>query len=120
MKRVLVIDDEKTFDFPSDWDVTYARTLDEGTTHVIFGRWEEIWLDHDLGGDDTIRPLVLELAQRAYYGFIYPVDEFVICSLNVVGQKWIESTLNPYYRVSLCTSPKQLEERIGSRVATWY
>jgi hypothetical protein len=124
MKTVLVIDDEKRFNFPDDWDVTYARTLRDGYEFLAaFGSLDELWLDHDLGdGDDgdTIRPLALDLAEDAFNEMPYDVGEIVICSLNIVGQKWIESTLSRYYKVSLCTSPKQLVERIGSSVAKWY
>lgn len=121
MKRVLVIDDEKRFNFPDDWDVTYARTLHDGTAQLVSDdTLDEVWLDHDLGGNDTIRPLVLWLAEQAFNTRTYPIGEIVICSLNVPGQQWIYSTLSPYYRVNLCTSPEQLVERIGSSVAKWY
>lgn len=121
MTRVLVIDDEKSFPFPDDWDVVYARTLDGG--YYCLDRIEfldELWLDHDLGGEDTIRPLALMLAESAFNGMPYSIAEIVVCSLNLPGQRWIESTLSPYYRVSLCTSPLQLLDRLGSRVAKWY
>jgi hypothetical protein len=108
MKRVLVIDDVKEFTFPADCSVDYARTLDDGVlllrailqTSLINASAEfELWLDHDLGGDDTIRPLVLALAESAFYGDIYPIDRVVICSANPVGVKWIQSTLERYYSV---------------------
>jgi len=121
MKTVLVIDDEKSFGFPADWDVIYARTLIDGLLALpICDSFDEVWLDHDLGGEDTIRPLVMLLAERGFRDEPYAIGEIVICSLNIVGQKWIYSTLSPYYKVSLCTSPKQLVERIGSSVAKWY
>src|ERR1017187_10564515 len=109
MKTVLVIDDLKSFDFPADWEVIYARTLKDGMEYLqrimylpaIESPEEfELWLDHDLGGDDTIRPLCLLLAEMAFYGVSYPFKRIVLCSHNPVGSKWIESTLNPYYQVA--------------------
>jgi hypothetical protein len=129
MKRVLVIDVVKEFPFPPDTEVVYARTLQDGFDQL----WEvfrlplidspsefELWLDHDLGGEDTIRPLVLQLAEMAYYGVTYPFSRIVICSLNIVGIEWIESTLWPPYHTVRCTSPEQLNTLIGISVAKWY
>ena len=103
---ILVIDDVKTFPFPEDKSVFYVRTLQFGFDALeIFekelqsGALEELWLDHDLGGDDTIRPICLMLAERAFNGNPYPVSKIVICSLNPVGIDWITSTLKPYYTI---------------------
>lgn len=110
MKTVLVIDDLKSFDFPYDWNIIYARTLEDGLK-ILHGIMYlpsiespeelELWLDHDLGGDDTIRPLCLMLAEMAYYGSTYPFSRIVICSKNPVGRDWIKSTLRDYPVVSL-------------------
>jgi hypothetical protein len=121
MKRVLVIDDVKEFTFPADTGVTYARTLRLAWPELLSrDSWNELWLDHDLGGDDTIRPLVLWLAEQAFSGHAYPVGLIVICSLNIVGVEWMESTLSPYYQVVICDKPQKLEELTGSFEAKWY
>jgi len=129
MKRVLVIDDVKEFTFPADCDVQYARTLEDGFAQLerifklplIEAPVEfELWLDHDLGGEDTIRPLCLSLAEMAYYDNTYPLTRIVICSLNPVGIKWMESTLSPYYPVTICDNPQKLGFLLGNSVAKWY
>jgi hypothetical protein len=115
-----VIDDEKTFPFPDDWDVIYARTLKTGFAELANAdALDELWLDHDLGGEDTIRPLVLSLAEAAFNGAAPRIGVVVICSLNPVGQKWMESTLIRF-KVRLCINPEMLLERLGSKDATWY
>ena len=40
-----------------------AVIRDLGDTFV-----DELWLDHDLGGNDTIRPVTSYLEERAYFG----------------------------------------------------
>lgn len=129
MKKVLVIDDVKTFTFPADTEVIYARTLDDGFRQLerifrlplIEAPSEfELWLDHDLGGEDTIRPLCLALAESAFYGVQYPFSMIIICSLNIVGVEWIESTLNPYYSTRRCGDLVDLELLTGNKLAKWY
>lgn len=105
---ILVIDDLKSFDF-GEQEVIYARNSEAGFAELqrlaqlslidspVDGI--DLWLDHDLGGEDTIRPICLMLAEMAYYGSPYPVEKIVICSMNAVGVEWIYSTLNPYYPV---------------------
>lgn len=119
---ILVVDDEKSFPFEDVGKCAiYARSLAEGRRLLAeTGELEELWLDHDLGGDDTIRPLVLELAEQAFHGSPKPIGLVVVCSLNPPGADWIASTLAPYYQVARCTDPTQLAERLGSTKATWY
>lgn len=50
-----------------------------------------ISLDHDLGGDDTSRPIVLYMCQ---YNF-WPVDVRVH-SANPVGIEWLEGMIERY------------------------
>jgi hypothetical protein len=121
MKTVLVIDDVKKFTFPADCEVFYARTLKDGYEWLsALYAVDELWLDHDLGGEDTIRPLVLDLAEDAFNEMPYEAGLIVICSLNIVGVEWIESTLSPYYRTVRCTSPEQLLALNGNSSAVWY
>jgi hypothetical protein len=123
---ILVIDDVKTFPFPNDPDdVVYARTLSDGTVWLTEAeaagvRISELWLDHDLGGDDTIRPICLMLAERAFNGNPYPVSRIVICSLNPVGIDWMWSTLSPYYNLAICNDPESVFDLLGSTQVKWY
>lgn len=67
---ILIIDDERTFDVREGYEheFMYARTSDEGIL-ALSKHWiahslrfappiSELWLDHDLGENDTIMPVV--------------------------------------------------------------
>lgn len=69
--RYLVIDDLRVFKadhwFPSDSEVWYARTSEDGLDALKNEKWAVVYLDHDLGGTDTIKPCldyVLEFPER--------------------------------------------------------
>ena len=74
--RYLVIDDLRIFkpDYFSmfkdySYEVTYARTSEEGLKALKDGDWDCVYLDHDLGGDDTVKPCldyVLEFRDAFY------------------------------------------------------
>lgn len=119
---ILVIDDMKTFPFEATGkEVVYARTLDEGRRLLDgYDELEELWLDHDLGGGDTIRPLVLSLAERAVGGNPKPIGLVVVCSLNAPGADWIASTLDRWYPITRCTDPASLLAKLGDPNAVWY
>jgi hypothetical protein len=54
---------------------------------------EEMSLDHDLGGDDTSRPIVLWCCENDWW----PVE--VRChSSNPPGREWIEKMIERYLR----------------------
>ena len=63
---ILVIDDDSTFD-PGRLHIdahdllVHARTSREGLRRLRERAWDELWLDHDLAGTDTVRPVVVEL-----------------------------------------------------------
>nr|WP_221220518.1 cyclic-phosphate processing receiver domain-containing protein [Mycolicibacterium sp. BK634] len=52
-----------------------------------------ISLDHDLGGDDTTRPIVLWMAENGIGPWI---DEVLIHTANPVGREWIEGMVKRY------------------------
>lgn len=52
---------------------------------------DEISLDHDLGGDDTTRPIVLWMCQNAW-----PTSRVYCHSANPVGREWIEGMIARY------------------------
>lgn len=77
---ILVVDDMRTFGF----NATYARTSKEGLAQ-LHGEWKVIWLDHDLGGDDTTMPVVDELCRMAFEGTPHQA-EIVVHTSNPVGE----------------------------------
>ena len=112
---IVVIDDERTFTQPVD---RYARTSDEGLGLLarFFTQWymapyggsqpiEELWLDHDLGNGDDIRPVVdflISLGDATDYddGHGSMVSGF-ISNIYVHSQNptvdWMIGTLSEYY-----------------------
>ena len=66
---------------------TKAR-FDSGLKHV---RIDIMSLDHDLGGDDTTRPIVLWMCENEYW----PTD-VVVHSANPVGIEWLEGMIERY------------------------
>lgn len=52
---------------------------------------EVLSLDHDLGGDDTSRPIVLAMCERG----TWPV-EVRVHSANPVGVEWLEGMIERY------------------------
>lgn len=81
MNDILVIDDLRTFRFPA----TYARSAAEGRRLLLAHPWREIWLDHDLGPGEDIRPLVRMLEERAFAGDPLAVERIVVHSANPAG-----------------------------------
>jgi hypothetical protein len=94
MATIVVIDDERTFDAGVDH---YARTSDEGLVLIAklytewckaYGDCIELWLDHDLGGDDTIMPIVEFISMMAVATEHSPSVKFTdfVQSINVHSQ----------------------------------
>ena len=50
-----------------------------------------ISLDHDLGGDDTTRPVVMWMAENKFWP-----ETVYVHTANPVGRSWIEGTVNQY------------------------
>lgn len=93
---ILVIDDNRTFPFGT----VHARTSAEGLAALAGSNvFDEIWLDHDLGGSDTIWPVVDELIMRARDGRAYPASRVVVHSANPVGAARMMTALLPWYPV---------------------
>lgn len=62
-------------------------------------RIKNLWLDHDLGGDDDIRKVVLLLAEWAYNDTPLDIGTIYVHSMNAVGAKWMADSLAKYYKV---------------------
>lgn len=85
----LYVDDLR--DPPGD-DWVVARTSDQALDILREGTSvSEISLDHDLGGDDTTRPVVLYLCEHGSWPDVVRVH-----SANPVGVEWIEGMVRRY------------------------
>lgn len=89
----LWIDDERLP--PTGWD--WAKTSGEAIAKLQETTYDEISFDHDLGGDDTTRPVVMWLCEQLhgndhnYFPAIVRVH-----TANPVGRIWLEDTLQRY------------------------
>ncbi len=97
---VLFIDDVRTPAF----DAVVVRNLDEAF-RCIDNTWDEVWLDHDLGGEETIRPLVKYIYRRAQYEQPLPIRAIYVHTMNPVGAEWMVSVLSKYYNVQRVLAP---------------
>jgi hypothetical protein len=116
---IVVIDDERTFVGTgcTDPPAVYARTSNEGiaavanawTNYVLrYGNMVDLYLDHDLGEDDTIMPVVDFLYVAGMKsGIMNPVDlirptDFIanifIHSQNPTAGDTIIPLLSPLYK----------------------
>ena len=98
----LWIDDERPA--PASWDgdiVTCTnseaaiwfleRCVLPGPDGVPYLALEEISLDHDLGGDDTTRPVVMWMTERNLWPRVCRVH-----TANPVGREWLEGMIHRY------------------------
>lgn len=83
-----------------NFDCTYARTSQEAIEAIRDdGPWDETWFDHDLGGDDTISPVVSWIMEAAFYGDPPPLGRCVIHTDNPVGRAMLKQQLSKHYDV---------------------
>ncbi|AUG81488.1 hypothetical protein CFP65_6858 [Kitasatospora sp. MMS16-BH015] len=61
---------------------------------------DELWLDHDLGGEDSILPVVTLLEEAAFHGEPYRIGTVFVHSANPIGAETVvRSLLRWEYRV---------------------
>lgn len=73
-----------------------ARTSREGIELLREHRdrfIDELWLDHDLGGDDTIMPVVTLMEEAAFSGRPFYVGTVFVHSANPVGAETVVRSL---------------------------
>ncbi|MFJ5776199.1 cyclic-phosphate processing receiver domain-containing protein [Streptomyces sp. NPDC093094] len=61
---------------------------------------DELWLDHDLGGDDSIMPVVTLLEEAAFHGNPFRIGTVYVHSANPIGAETVVRSLSRWkYRV---------------------
>ena len=97
--RLLLIDDlrsplEETNDLYDE--VVIARTSAEAIEVLKSPggmAWTNIMFDHDLGGDDDIRPVVRHIEEQARAGNPLRVTVTLAHSDNPIGKKWVVDSM---------------------------
>ncbi|MFF3884221.1 cyclic-phosphate processing receiver domain-containing protein [Streptomyces sp. NPDC001914] len=85
-----------------------ARTSREGVQLLEEHRdsfVDELWLDHDLGGDDTVMPVVTLLEEAAFDGRPFRIGTVFVHSANPIGAENVVRSLARWnYRVRRTTA----------------
>nr|WP_236071266.1 cyclic-phosphate processing receiver domain-containing protein [Streptomyces polyasparticus] len=96
---VLGIDDLR----PLPHTTRLARTSREGVELLLEHRdsyVDELWLDHDLGGEDSIMPVVTLLEEAASQGRPFRIGTVYVHSANPIGAETMVRSLSRWnYRV---------------------
>jgi hypothetical protein len=85
-RMVVLVDDRRSF--VDGRNALVARTSAAGVElldSLRDQRLDELWLDHDLGGDDTIWPVVEVLERAAFEERPFDVEAICVHSANPVG-----------------------------------
>lgn len=77
-KKIMLVDDVR-----SAPGVTIARTSSDAL-QLLHGSWDELWLDHDLGGSDTVWPIIRELERRHNDGIDIGVTSIIVHTANPI------------------------------------
>jgi hypothetical protein len=84
-----------------------ARSSNEGVLLLEEHRdqqIDELWLDHDLGGDDSIMPVVTLLEEAAFDGRPFKIGMIFVHSANPSGAETVVRVLRRWdYRVRRAT-----------------
>ncbi len=85
-----------------------ARTSREGIELLREHRdsfVDELWLDHDLGGDDSIMPVVALMEEAAFSGRPFQIGMVLVHSANPIGAEAVVRSLTRWnYRVRRTTA----------------
>lgn len=94
MAKKLWIDDIR--DAPSaEW--TIARTSEEAIAALSGEHFSHISFDHDLGGDDTSRRVVMWMCEQTALGTGFQwAEHLYVHSANPVGVEWLRGMLSRY------------------------
>ncbi|MER5638971.1 cyclic-phosphate processing receiver domain-containing protein [Kitasatospora sp. NPDC002227] len=66
---------------------------------------DELWLDHDLGGEDSILPVVTLLEEAAFHGRPFDIGTVFVHSANPTGAETVVRSLTHWrYRVRRATA----------------
>jgi len=109
-RLVVLVDDLRSFTDGRAAEV--ARTSEAGVALLAVHRdrrIDELWLDHDLGGDDTIWPVVEVLERAAFEERPYDVGLIRVHSSNPAGAAKMRQALGRWgYRVRVVTGTAEV------------
>ncbi|MFH8349594.1 cyclic-phosphate processing receiver domain-containing protein [Streptomyces sp. NPDC018045] len=93
---------------PLPWATRIARTGGEGIQLLLEHRdgfIDELWLDHDLGGADSILPVVTLMEGAAFNGRPFRIGTVFVHSANPIGAEIVVRSLTRWnYQVRRATA----------------
>lgn len=76
---------------PPSGDWWWAKTSKRAVAFLYYPWITEMSLDHDLGGDDTTRSVVLHMCEHGAWP-----DKIAVHTANPVGREWLEGMIDRY------------------------
>lgn len=121
MNNVLVIDDLRILhldpDVFGDCEIRYARNAEQGIGDLSCYQWDQVWLDHDLGLEETIKPVVDFIVENQKD---LDIRTIFVHSSNVVGRRNVIRFLETYtdYEIfEINLQDRQIQKHIIQDVA---
>jgi hypothetical protein len=108
--KVVLVDDLRSFVDGRSADIVRTSTAAvELLQRCRDQRLDEVWLDHDLGGDDTIWPVVEVLERAAFDGRPFDIEVIYVHSANPAGAAKVAQVLRHWgYRVHIASGSPDL------------
>ncbi|MEU4681140.1 cyclic-phosphate processing receiver domain-containing protein [Micromonospora sp. NPDC023737] len=116
LPRIILVDDVRSF--ADGRKAQVARTSSAGVEALESSRGQrldELWLDHDLGGDDTIWPVVEVLERAAFEEQPFDIGVVFVHSANPAGAARVMQALRRWgYHVRSVAGSPQVGYRAGA------
>ena len=98
MSNILIIDDERTFLINGGEYGIHVRTVKEAREWLRAFAWDEVWFDHDMGGNSTTQVLANEMEREPHK---YDIGAIYIHSMNPNGARRLYWTLQEHFSTQL-------------------
>lgn len=82
---------DETWDWVTTSEAAIALLTNFQREGMLWCPREVVSFDHDLGGDDTTRPVVIWMIENGFY-----FDDYRIHSANPVGREWLAGMISVY------------------------
>ena len=108
---VLVVDDRRIFGDKHNDCIVHHTTSSVQALEFLkenFGLVSEMWLDYDLGGSDTVTPVIDWLDEKAYNGEANHITAIRILTDNPVGYNKIMLALDRHFFIGVTPKHKSI------------
>ncbi|MFG1891678.1 cyclic-phosphate processing receiver domain-containing protein [Micromonospora sp. NPDC049051] len=118
--RVVLVDDLRSFVNGRSAEVARSSAAGVQLLDRYRGqRLDELWLDHDLGGDDTVWPVVEVLERAAFEEHRFDIGIVYVHSANPAGAMKIVQVLRHWgYQVHVASGSTEVGYLDGTAIAS--